>query len=116
MPGGSDGFACPAPDAHGSWLRCSIRHATDMIPGRRPTRPALWTAHRHHPNAVGCVALHAGPLPSSWGALSKLRVVKLHMNRLSGPLPSNWSGLAGLEELVLGVNALTGGGRGEGVL
>jgi hypothetical protein len=49
-----------------------------------------------------------GPLPPSWGALTKLRKCYLFNNTLSGPLPSAWSGMAALEDLSLFTNALEG--------
>jgi hypothetical protein len=62
----------------------------------------------------GCVC-SLGPLPSSWGALVKLKGCRLFTNNLCGPLPGSWSGMAALEDLQLATNALTGGsGRTQG--
>jgi hypothetical protein len=62
------------------------------------------------PNMAGVVCVcPAGPLPPSWGALTKLRECRMYTNTLSGPLPGSWSGMAALELLSLGSDGLTGG-------
>jgi hypothetical protein len=54
----------------------------------------------------------AGPLPPSWGALSKLRMCYLYRNNLTGPLPGAWSGMTAMEDLDMSMSGLTGGGQG----
>lgn len=51
--------------------------------------------------------MHAGTLPPSWRALSKLQVLDVSRNKLIGPLPDSWSAL-GLSSLNLSRNALLG--------
>ena len=52
--------------------------------------------------------LSAGPLPSSWSALSKLQGLDLSHNALDSTLPGNWSALANLQALDLSSNNFTG--------
>lgn len=51
----------------------------------------------------------SGPLPPSWGALARVRALKLQKNNLSGAVPPSWGGLKALETIALFDNAgLTG--------
>lgn len=61
------------------------------------------------PQCALCGALPvAGPLPPSYGHLTKMQLLYLNINKLSGPLPGAWSGMTVLEEVVLANNALAG--------
>ena len=50
----------------------------------------------------------SGPIPSSLGGLTHLRVLHLYSNALSGPIPSSLGDLTHLQELYLYSNALSG--------
>jgi hypothetical protein len=52
--------------------------------------------------------LAAGPLPPSWGSLTKLQRCTLFRNKLNGSLPASWSGMASLTQMYLDTNALKG--------
>ena len=50
----------------------------------------------------------SGPIPSSIGSLSHLKVLVLNYNQLSGPIPSSIGSLSQLEKLDLNKNRLSG--------
>lgn len=72
------------------------------VPGPPALSPAM---HPRGDNAD----LAAGTLTPSWGALTRLRELRLFDNQLTGPLPGSWSGMAALEVMQIANNSLTGG-------
>jgi hypothetical protein len=50
----------------------------------------------------------SGPLPPSWGALTKLLFCNLGYNHLTRLLPDAWSGMVDLMQLSLARNTLAG--------
>lgn len=59
-------------------------------------------------SSSGVLTCCAGPLPPSWGALTKLRDLRLGVSKLRGPLPPEWSTMVALEILYVGQCELTG--------
>ncbi|KAK7198864.1 Leucine rich repeat protein [Novymonas esmeraldas] len=123
------GFVAPGSALEGSWTGtdfCGWTHVhCDMFGVRLDLASAPLTTPLVLPElaegvdgaavlvvSIKCAGLGegvSGPLPESWGRLTRVTEMDLSGNRLSGTLPVAWRGLTALTSLALHDNTLDGG-------